>query len=56
MSVLVIPIALTTLVKVIRFAHLNRNLQESLPYILLQFNISFVWICAGVFWLYDSVF
>ena len=52
MTIVVVPISFLTLGKVIHFANSNRNFKESAPYILLQFNTSFVWICSGVSFLY----
>ena len=56
MPIVVVPISLLTFGKVIHFAYLNKNLKESAPYILLQFNTSFVWICYGLSWLYHESF
>lgn len=54
MTILLIPIAILTLGKINHFAYETNNFFEALPYIVLQLNTVFVWVCVGVYWLYPS--
>lgn len=53
-SMLVPPIVLVTLIKLIHYAYYERRFKDLLPFIFMELNMLFVWVCQGTVWLYND--
>ena len=54
MSILVTPISLGALVMLIYVGRRDRRFLEIFPFIFIQINMLFVWICTGAFFWYRT--
>lgn len=53
-SMITPPIVLVTLIKVCHYSYKNEKVKELLPFIFMELNMLFVWLCFGTVWLYKD--
>lgn len=56
MPIVVLPIAITTLIMIVRFALKRKSVTETLPLIFMQFIIVIIWISSGFYWIYIIIY